>query len=355
MQSIMQELNELKEWDYYKRKEEDKLSGILDWNNTEQHREFIENFLKISGKMSVLNHFDFALESFERAIHTNSVFFLGCLFYNKLNLKDKISFIRKDGREDEFHFIWFLTSLVHDFGYFVENNKEKPTEVTRDIQTIKRNIDLLAYKNDTSYLQEAYQQFSNEAKIIIDNIPRYHKKAFCGLASSCRGKSKIDHGIFAGIKLYDALVKNRAERKNQEQNENDGLYWEEDLNKFYAIASFSIAIHNIRRGLIKDERVVDLRFSIDSEPFLVLFALADTIEPTKTFDCVEADYVLKNLLIGFQDNNTIIIKNASNSKLDFSKLKKKVQDLENWLDVTVDISNMNLMKITLNINNKGKQ
>jgi len=332
-------------WDYYDREDTIGCTLLDNWSCQVKHIEFIEEYLKIGGKEGVLSNFDFALKDFNRAIHTNTVFFLGCLFYKKLKLKNKIHFYRKN-KYDEFYFIWFLTSLVHDFGYKVEENKNKFPKITEDIKTISVKNNLLDYEKTTEkHLSQAYNSFKEPTKKIIDYIKTYHEEALQGKRSSKNCK-KIDHGIYAGLKLYDALVKNREKRKENEKVENDSLYWGKELEKFYAIASFSIATHNMRREGI-DEDIEKLKFSINKEPFLFLFGLIDTLEPTKTFLNCDPKYVLENICITF-DENKIKIQNKKDSKLKFENYAKKIKDLEKWIDLTVDCSYSNNITIKIN-------
>jgi hypothetical protein len=350
MKSLFQEIQDLKNWDYYNRNDK---CEILNWNDNTKHQSFIKNFLKISGKELIESHFfttklrdaGVSLANFERATHTNSVFFIGSLLYEKLQLKKRINFVREDGMGDEFHFIWFLTSLVHDFGYFAENYISKFPHVTENISSLNLTHDLLDFDIDTGYLKEAYDEHKASTKLIIDAIPDYFKDAFNGKKSS-RGVQKIEHGIYAGLLLYDGLVKNRMQRKEQQEA---NLYWKDDLDKFYAIASFAIAIHNMRRdGIVENPE--DLKFSIDNEPFLFLFALADTIEPIKTFGSENPEDVLKNILIDVQEDK-IILQNASESKLDFPEQAKKICGLASWLDVKVCNEGN---KLTIDINTSLK-
>lgn len=129
-------------------------------------------------------------------------------------------------------------------------------------------------------------------------------------------------------------MKNRIERESQKNNGSNGLFWGKELDKFYAIASFSIATHNMRReGIDKD--IEKLKFSINKEPFLFLFGLIDTLEPTKTFLNCDPQYVLENIYITF-DENEIKIQNKKDSKLNFENYGKKIKGLESWLDLKVN-------------------
>jgi hypothetical protein len=273
------------------------------------------------------------LNNFERAIHTNSVFFLGCLFYKELDFNDKISFTR-DGR-DEFHFIWFLTSLIHDFGYEIEKNKKAYDKITEDIESFKKYFSIYY-----DLLKQPLYNYSKNMKKLVSDIDEYYKKRFNGTIGRDRN-GKIDHGIASGLILYNSLVKNRKNRKNMKEqhgeiHEKYNLYWGDDLDKFYEISALSIAVHNIRR---KND---DLKFSIEEDAFLFLFWLVDTIEPTKCFNCCNPQYVIENITIKFHDNKKgFTIKNKEESKLDFTKYKKNIEGLTNFLNIKINTDNLN--------------
>lgn len=363
MSSIFTEIKNLRNWDYYERNEY-KLEKIKDWDDEYCHEKFIENFLIYSEKDCILEHFDIKLKDLSRKKHTNSVFFLGCLFYKKLKIGNKLTFKRKDKKE-QFHFIWFLSTLVHDFYNDIEkikNNTDDNIEKYEDIYKIIDNNSKIVlfdyvFKNDL---------FNNSQKMqkLFRIIPNYFKYRY--------ENKKLDHGIFAGIKLFESLEKNRKFRKDQqelniENNSPNSLYWGDDLTALYAQASLAISMHNIwisdnneesikkykefgLSAIIADSKEI-FPISIDENPLLFLFGLVDTIEPIKTFNCVPTTYVLKNILIDFLDN-TIVIKNSKNSKLEFSNLKNKIKGLDKWLYVTI---NCNLNEIRIKINKKDNK
>ena len=382
MKSIYSHIEDLKreEWDYYKTRnlqsEQNILSTIKNWNDKKENESFIEEYLRVSGKLEIINKFEnpkISSNNFQRAAHTNSVFFLGCIFYKELNLKDKINFKRIDKKTgeiiDEFYFIWFLTSLVHDFGYQIENCSSIKTdlsqEITNNISSFKSfyNIDS---KNDL--LNTKYSLEPN-TKILLDHVPKYFKARKDGKLGR-DNSGKIDHGIAAGLLLFDSLLKNRKEReklnskKEKNEQETDGLFWGKELENFYAIASSAIATHNMRRGsekineTLKEYKMEKLiindiegnikKLSYDEDSFAFLFALADTLEPLKFYDnCFDRQDILKNIHLEIKTNE-IIFENK-NHKLDFKAFIECVKSLEDWLDV--DIPNMTIEnQIILKIN-----
>lgn len=347
MISLLKQINDLENWDYYDRANSEK---IQDWNDENKHKKFIENFFEISSKDNIL--IDFEVNDLSRHTHTNSVYFLGCLFYEKLNLKELEEYKRKD-LSNQFYFIWFLSSLVHDFYHYKERKLEEFPKITKNVESFEVMNDLLSYTNKESLLQDKIEN-------LFRTIPNYFKYRF--------NDKKLDHGIMAGIKLFDLLETNRIKKKSERQN---SLYWGDDLTSIYAQAGLAIAMHNIWLSGTKKEIKEKYRkagletliigentifpISIKDNPLLFLLGLVDTIEPIKTFSCVTPQYVLKNIMISFnKKQNQITIKNKKNSGLDFEKLKKNINGLNGWLDIKIpenkDIEN----EITIEIMNWKK-
>ena len=71
MISLLKQINYLKNWDYYNRKNNQK---IQDWNDEQEHRKFIEDFFEISKKENILNDFKIEIDD---------------LYYLKQILKEK--------------------------------------------------------------------------------------------------------------------------------------------------------------------------------------------------------------------------------------------------------------------------
>jgi hypothetical protein len=359
------------EWDYYTKRDnqevQESLSKINDWDDKDEHSHFIKEYLLIAGKLEVIQKFEINkinLKSFERNAHTNSVFFLGCILYKELKLNQRIKFFRED-KYDEFYFLLFLSSLVHDFGYHIENCStninELSKKITSDIETFK-----LFFKIENDLLSTEYSLDSN-TKILLDNVSSYFKARKEGKLSS-DSSGKIDHGIAAGLLLYDSLVRNRIcrEKSNKEKENNgvetDGLYWGKELEEFYARASSSIATHNMRRctpkkfktyldmGLEKliingkDGHVTKLTISDDA--FAILFALADTLEPLKIYDsCIDRQIILKSIYIEIKDDE-IIFENK-NPQLDFKPFIDNAKSLESWVDIDIEQVGSNQIKLII--------
>lgn len=363
----IQALNQ-EEWDYYhKRNGEQKLNIIGNWDDENEHSRFIKEYLKISGKIEIEQYFEFQkipnYAYLKREAHTNSVFFLGCILYKNLKLKDKIRFYREDGN-DEFYFIWFLTSLMHDQAYYIENcstnNIDMSEKITSDVNSF---IDYFEIKYNLLVAKTKIREPAT--KILFSCISSYYqfrKNEQFGY----KNESKIDHGIAAGLLLYDALIKIRKDKAKSV--EPDGLYWGKDLEKFYHCISVMIATHNIWRanedkekekekycdnGLEKliingaDGHIKKLSFA--SEPLATLFAIVDTLEPLKIYkDCFSREDIMKNICLCATTNKIVFYINKE-SKINIDPLYSAAKSLESWVAVKVDKKNNGNNELTIEL------
>lgn len=336
MKSIIEafeNFDEKEDWNYY---------NCKNLNNPflggENHNEFIEKYFSKSGKLNEMpNEFNTILEDKDsnRIIHSNSLYFLGCLFYKELKLEDRISNERLKGKN--FIFIWFMTALGHDFGYKYENDFEAYKDSFNSLQSIKNKFSI---KKETD-LFSLQREHENKIGKLYNQIEKYFNYRY--------KKGKIDHGILSALVLFHSLAKHR---KSMEKSENDDFNWKDEVTIDYAHACIAIGTHNIwnlEENIQKEYNIIltdifPLKF--DEYPLLFLLGLIDTIEPLKIFDCVKSNNILENILIDFKDNKTIILKNKDNSILDFQKLVKRTNEMEKWLSVKLCKQN-NQLKITI--------
>lgn len=340
-------------WNYYER---NGLNGKNPFRYDISHQEFIKQYLKDGDKLFVYAEFESIISRFKRHEHTNSVFFLGCLFYEYLDVQNILSYQRDGNQEEEFYFIWFLTSLLHDFAYEIENDFVNYSKNIKDIESLKQfpiigspvKYDLLQYR-----MADDNSKISN-LLIYIENYFNYRY----------REHHKIDHGIVGGLWLFDLLEKNRLNRLEQQKKgiESNDYYWGEEVKTMYVQACNAIITHNIWKADTQEVIEQYKRFelfdltndsiypiSINEAPFLFFLGLIDTIDPVKTFDSVDTEYVLKNLLISFEDKNKIIIQNKVGSELNFNKLIKKAESIKTWLNAEINIHELDRIEIIISL------
>jgi hypothetical protein len=317
------------QWDYYNSVEDQPaIVYYKPFSNKITHRNFIRRYFKRAGKGSVLEqHFSIKNIPLKRCSHTNSIFFLGLIIYYNTKLKHHLFQDDNSRKYNMFPFLWFLTCLFHDTGYHYENNKEYHGKLT-DVSSVKNHFsidhDLLSLKNVTGVPES-----------LTSNIEKYY-------LFRVKESRKIDHGIIAGLFLYDRLIKNRQLRA---ERSDDKFYWGAKLDKDYELVAATIACHNIwlsnngenskvYRNYGLNTLIDHNKIILEDSPLLFMLGLVDTIDPVKLFNAQNPKTVLNNILIGFQ-NNLIKISSIEKSWLDFSKLKKKCFGLMNWLDIDV--------------------
>jgi hypothetical protein len=226
----------------------------------------------------------------------------------------------------EFPFMWFLTCLFHDFAMQQENSEELLEKVV-DIDTL--------YKCYSIRHKLLEKRVTGISRPLFNHIRHYF------LYRRFKHK-KIDHGILAGIYFYDKLVKNRIIK---ERERNNNLFWGKELEKQYGQIAAAIATHNIwfptnktACDYIKFEmkELINVKpISLKIFPLLFLLGLVDTIDPIKTYSKdYEVDYIVENIQLDFIDNK-LILKNKTDSKLDFNEIIKKSDNFKGWLNLEI--------------------
>ncbi len=322
--------------------------------NFETQLDYTEVFNVLFGnfyKESIFSNEIFNIKKLSRSEHTYIVFLLGYLVYTKLEDSQKNYFKNNHYENPKKHFqlIWFLTSIVHDIFFDIERKKEYKEfkDLNGDLNSVKKEfyIDNCLVSN-SQYCDKLDKKFET----FLGILGKYYKYRYCH-------DDRIDHGIVAGLVIFDLLVKHRIKKSSTSCQ-----YWKEELDKLYFEAGLSIASHNIwsSDSKLKDKNYKDYGLGIlvnsskksifpikfSEMPFLFLLGLVDTIEPTKTFRNRSVFEILNSLDINVT-KNYLKLRNSKDSKLNFSELTKKVNGLENWLDVTLCIK-QNEIKISWN-------
>lgn len=310
---------------------------------------FVSRYFLESGKerainfsdLNVFKGYDFIGDN-NRAKHVCSVYFLGIIIYENF----KTSFF-SEIEKSQFLFLWFLTCLYHDYFFSIERDSILVNKIA-DIDSLRKEFKICHLLLDR---QKIPKTIDVKQVAIIRNYFIYRR-----FENRC-----IDHGITAGIILFDRLEKNR---RIQQKNKEDSLDWSRAVIPYYVEASYAIALHNIWFATCDTRHVYakyDILALIDAQPIkvknsplLFLLGLVDTLDPIKSFlyeynsenkNGYSVTEILEKLNISFTENS-FTIENAHDSKLDFSILNKKADSLVNWLDVKL---NRELNRLTVTI------
>jgi hypothetical protein len=291
---------------------------------------FIEQYFNLGGKGEAMG--DFSLESFAspRADHTASIFFLGLLLFNgtKFNESEFYTGVTA-GQYDTFQFIWFITCLAHDAAFY----KEHDQLLFNTCPTLEALKNVLNIQYDLTK-----ERVAGVPKDLLDQC-----SAYFAFRHSFRDFRATDHGIYAGVLMFDRLVKNRRIRAAQGHN---SLFWGEELEAQYAFAAATVAVHNMwlpspnahrtyrKYGL--NSLINRKPITFDEAPLLYLLGLVDTIDPVKAYFCVEPKFVLKHVCLEFLDERRFAI--TVREPLDFAVMEQKAGYLSAWLNIEVKIA-----------------
>lgn len=389
------------DWNYY-------LNELELPKNINDSKEFIYNFFKYGGK-SYLIHDIIPKCSQLRISHTLSVFFIGLLIKN--NSFHDLKIIDDNQNEIfEFNYLWFLVSLFHDMGYVQEEDwkyKFEYRKKSNDFKIIMKNHDFpinsfRIYHNYNAYydlgiiypapcyfrinpIMPTYKVsfIKNNTyytdKIIFNNgttITRsmYPKSTIFNYLEYCKMNEDInhyDHGIVGGLWLYDSLVKNYYLSYISLNDDNESIRnfcvnnLHFSINQFPVFAYLADCIISHNMWLATDYKTIELYkkcglkqlipplaqpIQFDTNPLLFILALADTLEPIKT--CCDPDSklniepieILKNIECVFNYKNISLLFNNEGI---FEKMKEKLDGLENWLAINIQIyENENKINIT---------
>lgn len=310
------------DWDYRYKENRDNFNKAFIDNHSANT--FIDEYYGHAGKEGMpLDKLKVESGVFPKAEHTASVFFFGAIVYHNCFPKDTyLNGITPSGYR-RFPFIWFLSCLFHDIASDFENSGKHKTYDTLD----KLKNDYFNIKHDL-----IGKKIDNISQDVFDAIGKYYDYRI--------KDGKIDHGIAAGVFLYDGLVKNRILKKNNETKEE---FWNESLDDFYAQVSAAIASHNIwltndkAKKFLKDNGIKDLEpIKHKESPLLFLLGLVDTLDPLKIYKCItEPNLILKNVYLTFTEDDKMRMEVKEGSPLNPQCIKDKIKDLD-WLDIKVD-------------------
>lgn len=283
-----------------------------------------------------------------RCTHIINTFLLGSFFYvNCSNVKKFVdrSIKRYDAEnfEKDFLFFWFLICLFHDLGYAEENKGEKSAVFPTDF-------------NQRNMLAD------------VDGVPKFYKEVYPFYSIYRKLEfGVVDHGIFAGLKMYPNLCNIRKEHAC---NNSDPKFWRKELEPIYNLASWVVLAHNIwfakdtkrqdcdiyrKYGLDKlvletktemaeqkhTQVIVDYPIKIEEYPFLFLFCLVDLLEPMKKIGNMEC---CEKIDINITSRELTITSNLDCACGE--QYLKQISEANDWLTKTERDGNVVVFKLT---------
>jgi hypothetical protein len=288
--------------------------------------DFVLAYFNAAEKQQIISLRDIQVKSsFTKAAHTVSIYFLGCWLASKLDVKKQLCHLTFFGKEfkNDFLFVWFLSCMYHDRHFDIE----RPGQVKNYSDLISLNA---KNKLENLLIRRRPSTVPDTLKQAIHPYYKYRQKYWC----------VIDHGIAAGIYLFNDLVTLRKANENTTSI----LDFSKSVEKLYVEAAYAIAVHNIyfpKETDIECYKKYGLTTLIGhppinffESPFLFLLGLTDTLDPIKTYSCISPDSVSELFLLHYStDEDALRLVISIQQPLDFTLMANKKNDIENWLNL----------------------
>ncbi len=307
-------------------------------------KSFIESYFRKARKTFLTENALDSLSNSYRAVHSTITYYLGAFIFK--GIKAQVNKKNLNINYNTFLFVWFLTALYHDYYFCLEDNTQSLLDHTSSkLQSLK--------------IKGLEAPFTPETLALYLNY-----------------RNGKEHGISAGLALYEALETNLNDILigGKKQDIVGGLVWKKSDLDLYALASSIIIKHNIwfanedrdpseiiekyhnknlDQLIIKDNS----RQKYKDNEFLFIFYIVDTIDPIKIFskkmsvnnDEFDFSDLLSSIFIS-HSNNTLKIRYAKKYSSIYEDTLKEALVMEKWmaLNITCD-SNKYMISIKYNI------
>lgn len=333
-------------WDYY---DDTYFSDVEYKEILSNSKDFIESILKSGKKIDAFTRKQFELlENSFRLEHTVSLYFMGIMIYDNVDLiKNTVDkYIKKSEfdnitsertkytHDTPFCYYWFLICFYHDFGYSfeTEDNLKALTKLEESLyEEVKYKLPTGSYRTGVP-------------KVISDNIKSYVEYRY-------KKERKLDHGAVAGLLFWEHMkMKYYSLRKKYNCDvflDGDRLWSKNNLFNIHLPVAWTISSHNV--WFIKEndsnankykefglERLIinKPKINLDKHPLLFLLSIVDTIDPVKLFNkCKLGEFKVEDLeKIYFKfKNNSIKYKIIFSQTDDYRDYLQSFEGLNTWL------------------------
>lgn len=307
------------------------LKSVRDFiSKDEECLRYIYNLLDLgTEKGSVLNR-----DNFNRASHIIVTFLMGLGITQSIPIINGVNVFNTSSD----NYLWMLTSLLHDYGYFRNELLESKSldEIERDYDLLTDLYDEEAVKclNNYSVLYSDYCTFS------YDTIKHYYeyKRNYTASHTIDENGERNDHGIIGACLAFSKYVKffiNNTYPELEEGVNGHRLPLIKTEPLLYKTACMIAAQHNLFKSGSKLSDVDYRKYNLDvllstspiliddNNPLLLLLSIVDTIECSKRFSkktnpkkYLQTMTILDNIYIEVKDGEIIV---------DFTRLNEYIQ------------------------------
>lgn len=302
-----------------------------------------------------------------RARHSAVTFLIGLTLFKYLDFEGMIlssSYIPKSTGRKAIDYLWMITALYHDYGYFTKDVKNREIDCKSKVKYYLLND---SYTNEVlKVLQQFSAYHSDVLAYTYDEIEEYDVRSRQLRQDREDYDEQVDHGILGGIYVFDWLIKKTL--KN---------VMTINKNELIAIKTgcLTIAQHNIFKS---ESKTADMcygpslrklhstsKFIVNSStPLLLLLSLVDTFECVKKLSrgenpkqSLKTITVLSSISLYVSQEEMVIDfsklderiseKNGEELKKTYKNYKENLLKLSNWTSFIVDNFDYKVIKIRM--------
>ncbi|MCH5171819.1 MAG: hypothetical protein J1F31_03180 [Erysipelotrichales bacterium] len=255
--------------------------------------------------------------------------------------------------------LWLQTSIIHDYGYFCKEIREKNVLLKKitdkyDLLIDYYDVDFLKCLNNFSDSEEMKNCLTYKYDLIrnyFEYSKEYHKDDY---------NETCDHGIVGGCLAFKRYCENIKKAKNA------GIEPSDVITKIQKMACIVAASHNIYKSADKSQdeiyienKLCDILSTSEikitrSNKLLLILSLVDTIECTKRFSAKKdpKNYLIQTTTLKYVDifieNNVIKLdysrlyeyitktRKSDEMKENLDKHIKGIKNLPNWTEFEIE-------------------
>ncbi len=269
-----------------------------------------------------------SVEGGEVSIETASLFTCGIVL--KEIFFPSLAFCKEE--EYSFEQVWYMICLYHDERMETPHIWKRMCSLCKDrrVRGLEgRNIDTdnkwqpmqLGVSPFFHYIEEGIR-YTNGACVRKCLLTETEVKDYFYFRNTCYNAGGMDHGIAGGLILYENLIRRRLQSRGE---------LDKRVLNLYSYAANTLMVHNLCEREDEKKRIMP-----DMDPLLLLFVLAEAVEPLQ-YSQYEADcrMLLKAVEVEIFEKEFIVKMNPE--LFDIDEMEKRIETMKKRIRVSCEI------------------
>lgn len=318
-------------------------------SNDDKCSQFVSSVMNSYFEMMNIDK-SYKLRNKHRASHSVITWLLGIAINKMLNIYNDGVFLNA---------VWTNTSVLHDYGYLIDETKEDNLDITKIITpynlfTDKYTEPFLQPLNGLEKIKSDYFSYEYDEYLAYFEYSKWFHKNHI--------EEKCDHGIVGACKLFNYYC-------DEVKKEYDHILPSILHAQVEKLSFINIASHNIYKSNYKNDNIYKtygLTRLLSTSPkrvtkgngLLMLISLVDTIDCSKKLSrCSENEglaiyrpTILKNININFKNNGFVMdytnLMSYINRNADINRKKKTLLIMNSFFTSILGLSNWTDYKVT---------